>query len=92
MSAKFWYYFNRVARIFGSRSDDKGPGGAGPSFIVFNPSWPDPPRYWYTDVESATVDAEKLARKQPQDNFYVMKAVRAITAKTVTHELASGGE
>lgn len=91
MSRKFWYYFNRVARFFGDRSDNKGPGANGAAFIVYNPSWPDPPQYWFNTVEEATREAEKLARKQPQDNFYVMKAVRAITAKTVTHELSSGG-
>lgn len=86
------YFFNKLFRVLGSRREaPKEPKSENSAFLVYNPEWPDPPRFWFDNIEQATRTAEVMAKRQPQDSFYVMKAVLVVSAKPETRELASGG-
>jgi len=71
----FLYYINRLARVLGTRLYSQKINLEDARFIIFNPRWPDPPRYWYRTMEAALSDAKRLVKKQPKDTFIVMKAI-----------------
>lgn len=64
----------------------------GKRFIIFNPEWPDPPTKWFADEEEASHQAQRLARKQPGESFYVLKAVREISSSPATVKELPGGD
>lgn len=85
------YYLNKLFRVLGSRRQPPNePKSESSAFLVYNPEWPDPPRFWFDNIVQAKTVAENLAKKQPQNSFYVMKAVLVVSAKPETRELASG--
>jgi len=84
------YIINRLARALGVSRESYGPENEGSAFIVYNPAWPDPPRFWFNDVGAATKTAENLSKQQPHDSFYVMKAVLVVSARPETRELPGG--
>ena len=90
------YLWNRLSRLFWYRLPVDHPQhlvSEKPLFIIFNPAWPDPPRQWYFSMEDALKDARTLSMKQPQDSFYVLKAVQVVSRGPITAmELPGGSE
>lgn len=84
------YLLNRVLRFLGFKQMYRPLMTEGARFIVFNPTWPDPPRFGFDSLEEAKKVAEMLAKKQPADDFFVLKSVLRISAVTRTTELPGG--
>lgn len=85
------YWTNRILRFFGVINPLNKPQLAGGyRYIVFNPKWPDPPRMSFDSLEGAQRLAEKLSKKQPTHEFFVMKSVLRVAAVPHVQELPGG--
>jgi hypothetical protein len=74
------YLMNRILRFFGVINPLEKPQLTNNfRYIVFNPQWPDPPRLSFASLEDAKRLAERLSKKQPTHEFYVMKSVLRVT-------------
>jgi hypothetical protein len=43
-------------------------------FVIFNPTYPRPPRVWHVSRADAIRIAQSMARENPGETFYVMRA------------------
>lgn len=82
------YWTNRILRFFGVENPLSKPQlTPNMRYIVFNPLWPDPPRMSFATIEEAQRLAERLSKRQPTHEFFVMKSVLRVSAKPVVQEL-----